>query len=53
MLKERDMLELSFEALVVARAEHFPSNVVEAAQSRLEAEGMDIQSAYAYWSQTG
>ena len=28
MLKERGMLELSFEALVVARAEHFPSNVV-------------------------
>ena len=53
MLKERGMLELSFEALVLARAEHFPSNVVEAARARLEAEGMDIQLAYAYWSNTG
>ena len=53
MLKERGRLELSFEALVVARAEHFPSNVVDAARSRLDAEGMDIQSAYAYWSKTG
>ena len=53
MLKERGILELSFEALVVARAEHFPSNVVDAARSRLEAEGMDIQLAYAYWSNTG
>ena len=50
MLKDRGMLELSFEALVVARPEHFPSNVVDAARSRLEAEGMDIQLAYAYWS---
>ena len=53
MLKERGMLELSFEALVVARAEHFPINVVDAARSRLEAEGMDIHAAYAYWSNTG
>ena len=53
MLKERGMLELSFEALVVVRAEHFPSNVVDAARSRLEAQGMDIQLAYAYWSKTG
>ena len=53
MLKERGRLELSFEALVVARAEHFPSNVADAARSRLDAEGMDIQSAYAYWSKTG
>ena len=50
MLKDRGMLELSFEALVVARAEHFPSNVVDAARSRLETEGMDIQLAYDYWS---
>ena len=53
MLKDRGMLELSFEALVVARAEHFPGNVVDAARSRLEAEGMDIQLAYAYWSKAG
>ena len=53
MLKDRGRLELSFEALVLARAEHFPSNVVEAARARLEAEGMDIQLAYAYWSKTG
>ena len=53
MLKERSRLELSFEALVVARAEHFPGNVVDAARSRLEAEGLDIQLAYAYWSEAG
>ena len=53
MLKDRGRLELSFEALVVARAEHFPSNVVDAARSRLEAEGMDIELAYAYWSRAG
>ena len=53
MLKDRGILELSFEALVVARAEHFPSNVVDAARSRLETEGMDIQLAYDYWSRTG
>ena len=52
MLKERGMLKLSFEALVLARAEHFPNNVVEAARRRLEAEGMDIQSAYDYWANT-
>ena len=53
MLQDRGRLELSFEALVLARAEHFPSNVVEAARARLDAEGMDIQLAYAYWSNTG
>ena len=53
MLKDRGILELSFEALVVARAEQFPSNVVDAARSRLETEGMDIQLAYDYWSRTG
>ena len=52
MLKDRGFLELSFEALVVARAEHFPSNVVDAARSRLETEGMDIQLAHDYWSRT-
>jgi hypothetical protein len=53
MLKDRGILELSFEALIVARAEHFPSNVVDAARSRLEVEGMDIQLAYDYWSKIG
>lgn len=52
MLKERGMLEMSFEALVVARPDHFPSNVFDAARSRLEAEGMDLQLAYAYWGNT-
>ena len=46
----RDRDRSAFEALVVARAEHFPSNVVDAARSRLETEGMDIQLAYDYWS---
>ena len=49
MLKDRDILKLSFEALVVARAEHFPDNVVDAARARLESHGMDIQKAYDYW----
>ena len=42
MLKDRGMLELSFEALVVARAGHFPGSVVDAARSRLESHGMDV-----------
>ena len=33
MLEDRGMLELSFEALVVARTERLPSNVVETARS--------------------
>ena len=49
MLKDRGILELSFEALVVAGAGHFPGNVVDAARSRLESQGMDIQLAYDYW----
>ena len=49
MLKDRGILELSFEALVVARAEHFPSNVVDAARVRLEGYGIDLQRAHDYW----
>lgn len=52
MLKDRGILELSFEALVVARSKHFPTHVVDAARSRLQSHGMDIQRAYDYWSQT-
>ena len=50
MLKDRGILELSFEALVVARAERFPEDVVDAALARLESHGMDIQKAHDYWS---
>lgn len=50
MLKERGILELSFEALVVARADCFPSNVVDAARMRLENHGLDLQRAHDYWS---
>ena len=50
MLKDRGILELSFEALVIARTAHFPCNVVDAARARLESHGMDIQQAYDYWS---
>lgn len=50
MLKDRDILELSFEALVVARAKHFPEGVVDAARARLESHGMDTQKAHDYWS---
>ena len=49
MLKERDKLELSFEALVIARAEHFPSDAVDKARARLEAVGMDLDRVHAYW----
>ena len=49
MLKERDKLELSFEALVIARAEHFPTDAVDKARARLEAVGMDLDRVYAYW----
>ena len=52
LLKERGMLELSFEALVVARAEHFPRNVVDAARTRLETEGIDTRLVHDYWSRT-
>ena len=50
MLKDRGILKLSFEALVVARADRFPGDVVDAARARLESHGMDIQKAYDYWS---
>ena len=50
MLKERDLLELSFEALVVVRALHFPSNVVDAARVRLTNHGFDMKRATDYWS---
>ena len=50
MLRERDKLELSFEALVIARAEHFPSDAIDKARhARLEAVGMDLDRAHAYW----
>ena len=52
MLKDRGILELSFEALVVARSKHFPTNVVDAARSRLHSHGLDIQRACDYWSRT-
>ena len=50
MLKDRGILKLSFEALVVARADRFPSDVIDAARARLEGHGFDYQSAYDYWS---
>ncbi len=49
ILNELGILELSFEALVIARASHFPSHVVDSAQVRLESYGMDIQKALDYW----
>ncbi len=49
MLRERDKLELSFEALVIARAEHFPSDAVDRGRARLEAVGMDLDRIHAYW----
>ena len=39
----------SFEALVIARAEHFPSDAVDKARARLEAVGMDLGRVCAYW----
>ena len=49
MLLERDLLELSFEALVVARSDHFPAEVVNGARSRLEDAGVDFARVDAYW----
>lgn len=49
MLRERNMLELSFESLVVARAPHFPSNVADAARARLTEHGFDTKKAAEYW----
>ena len=49
MLDERDFLELSFEALVVARSSHFPSNVVDAARARLTSHGFDMERALDFW----
>ena len=50
MLRERDLLELGFEALVVARRPPFPSNVVDAARVRLTSYGFDMERASDYWS---
>ena len=52
MLKDRGILELSFEALVVARAEDFPDNVINAARVRLESHGADFQKVMTYWCRT-
>ena len=49
ILRERDKLELSLEALVIARAEHFPTDAVDKARARLEAVGMDLDRVHAYW----
>ena len=49
MLRARDKLELSFEALVIARAEHFPTDVVDHARARLDGVDMDLDRVYAYW----
>ena len=49
MLRERDLLELSFEALVVARASDFPSDVVDAARDRLMKHSFDVGRASDYW----
>ena len=49
MLRERDKLELSFEALMIARAERFPSDAVDKARVRLEVVGRDLDRVYAYW----
>ena len=50
MLKERGILKLSFEALVVSRTEDFPSHVVDAARTRLTMHDFDAQRAVEYWS---
>ena len=52
MLKERGILELSFEALVVSRAADFPGQVVNAAHTRLKMHDFDTRRAFDYWSRT-
>ena len=49
MLQERDLLELSFEAIVVARTGDFPNDVVEQARARLENAGADFDRVHGYW----
>ena len=49
MPRERDLLELSFEAIVVPRAGHFPNDVVDRARARLENAGVDFDRVYGYW----
>lgn len=49
MLMERGMLELSFEALVIHRADCFEPEVVSQARARLEDAGADLDSVLAYW----
>ena len=50
MLKQRDRLELSFEALVVAREEYFPADAVRMAGARLESCGVDLERVCSYWA---
>ena len=49
MLQERNLLELSFEAIVVARLGHFPTEVVEQARVRLENASVDFDRVHEYW----
>ena len=50
MLRDRKLLYLSFEALVVARNDDFPASVVDKAVARLESVGMDLDAARRYWA---
>ena len=50
MLNDRELQHLSFEALVIARHEDFPAQVVDKAVARLESAGMDLDTARRYWA---
>ena len=52
MLHERDLLELSFEAIVVARSDHFATDVVERARERLLDAGADLDRVRAHWRES-
>ena len=49
MLRERGLLELSFEAIVMARSDHFASDVVARARDRLQDADVDLGRVQAYW----
>lgn len=49
MLRERGLLELSFEAIAMARSDHFANDVVARARGRLQDANVDLGRVQAYW----
>lgn len=49
MLQERNLLKMSFEAIVIARSDHFAVDVVERARTRLVYANVDLDEVISYW----